>query len=116
MGILKRRLQNLLTAVKLVPLTVTSIIIDPNGNPVTKAEDVEKFINRLQNMVLAAAGAIAMAMVIYGAIILGTAGGNEEKIGKGKKILTFAVGGLILILLAGTMTSIFVRFLGGGVN
>jgi hypothetical protein len=97
-------------------LAADSIINDPLGGPVTDAQAVVDFINRLQAIVLGAAGAIAVGMIIWGAIILGTAGGNEEKVGKGKKILTYAIGGLIFILAAGFLIGAFIRLIGGKVS
>jgi hypothetical protein len=93
-----------------------SIINDPLGGPATDASAVTEFINGLQTIVLSTAGIIAVAMIIYGAIVLGTAGGNEEKIGKGKKILTYAIGGLIFILISGFLIGTFIKLIGGGIQ
>lgn len=93
-----------------------SIIEEPEGGPAVDASAVTDFINRLQGIVLGTAGIIAVAMIIYGAIVLGTAGGNEEKIGKGKKILTYAIGGLIFILVSGFLIGAFIRVLGGEIK
>ena len=41
-----------------------------------------------------------------------TAGGNEDRIAKGKKVLTYAIGGLALILLSYALVSLFVSLLG----
>jgi hypothetical protein len=112
-----KKLKNLYWALAILPSTATaaSIIDDPTAVPTT-AEDVEKLISRLRIMVEAAAGAIAVAMIIYGAMILLTAGGNEERMGKAKKIITYAVGGIVFILLAEVLLRIFVAALGGGIN
>lgn len=93
-----------------------SIIDDPTGGPPTDADALTDLINRLQGIILGTAGIIAVAMIIYGAIVLGTAGGNEDKIGKGKKILTYAIGGLIFILVSGFLIGTFIRLLGGGIE
>lgn len=96
--------------------TMAASIVDPGAAPATTAAEVTALIERLQNIVLGAAGAIAIAMIIWGAIVLGTAGGNEEKIGKGKKILTYAVGGLIFILISGFLIGFFIKILGGDIK
>jgi len=93
-----------------------SIIIDPTGDPPKTANDIEKLLFRLQDIVFAAAGGIAVAMIVWGAIILLTAGGNEEKTGKGKKILTYAIGGIILIVSAYTIITMYITILGGDVR
>lgn len=101
-----------------LPATVLAapIITDPKGEPATTAKAVEDFIANVQGIVAATVGAIAMAMIIWGAVIMGTAGGNEDKISKGKKILTFAIGGLILILFAQGLIYAFVQLLGGSIG
>jgi len=112
-----KKLELLLLSIALLPATAMAAIIeDPLGAPPAEASAIESLITRLQNIVLATAGIIAVAMIIYGAVILGTAGGNEEKIGKGKKILTYAIGGLIFILAAGFLIGFFIRILGGDIN
>jgi hypothetical protein len=97
-------------------LISANIIDNPSGDLPNRAQAIEDLIIRLQNIVLGTAGIIAVAMIIWGAIILGTAGGNEEKIGKGKKILTYAVGGLIFILISGFLVGAFIRLLGGDIK
>lgn len=48
-------------------------------------------------------GGIAVIMIIWGAIQYLTAFGNEEKAATGKKIITWALIGLVVILLAGVI-------------
>jgi hypothetical protein len=52
------------------------------------------------NWVLGIMALVAVVFVIYGGFVWMTAGGNEEKIEKAKKIIGAAVVGLIVILLA----------------
>lgn len=98
-----------------VSLAAPSIIDDPDKTP-TNLTEVENLIDRLQNIVFALAGAFAVVMLIWGAIVLASAGGNEEKVAKGKKIITFAVGGIIIVLSAYAIVTFLIRFLGGGVS
>lgn len=93
----------------------TTIIDNPSGGPAKDAQAVVDLITRLQNIVFAAAGAIAIAMIVWGGFLMMTAGGNEDRIGKGKKVLTYAVGGVALILLSYTVVTLLVRALGGTV-
>lgn len=93
-----------------------SIIDDPTGAPVITAQAVTDLVIRLQNIVFAAAGGIAVVMIVWGAIVLITAGGNEERTAKGKKILTWAIGGIIFIVSATAIISMYIRLLGGGVS
>lgn len=43
-------------------------------------------------------GIIAMVLIIYGGFLMLTSGGNEDRIGNGKKIVTWAVIGIIIIM------------------
>jgi hypothetical protein len=45
-------------------------------------------------------GLIAVVLIIYGGFIWLTAGGNEDKVGQAKRIISAAVVGLIIVLLA----------------
>jgi hypothetical protein len=89
-------------------------IIDSSlEEPTTDAQSITDLIIRLQNIVWAAAGGIVIAMMVWGGFLFMTAGGNEERIGKGKKVLTYAVGGVIIIVLSYVIVTIFVSALGG---
>lgn len=112
------RLKNILLLVALLIPKITSagIIDDPTGDPMKKAEDIEALIRNVQNMAFGIAGAVAVAMMIWGGITLITSGGNEEKTGKGKKIMTYSVGGLLLIIFSYALIVILIRFLGGDVQ
>lgn len=59
----------------------------------------ETVINILQ-LVLGLLSLIAVVMIIIGGFTWLTAGGNEEKVDKAKKIISAAVIGLIIVLLA----------------
>ncbi len=55
---------------------------------------------RIVNYFLTFLGLIAVIMVIYGGITYVIAGGEEEKIGEAKKIIMYALVGLVIILLS----------------
>jgi len=61
------------------------------------------------NYFLGFLGLLAVIMIIYAGILLVTAQGEEEQIGKGKKIITWAAIGLIVIMLS----FVIVRFIAG---
>ncbi len=52
------------------------------------------------NFALSFLGFIAVIFVIYGGILYVTAGGEQEKVDSGKKILMYAGAGLVIILLS----------------
>jgi len=52
------------------------------------------------NFFLGFLGLLAVLLVIYGGVIVLTSAGDPEKAGKGKKILLYAVIGVVIILLS----------------
>ena len=62
--------------------------------------DLKTTVVNILNLVLGLLALIAVVMVIIGGFTWLTAGGNEEKVDKAKKIISAAVIGLIIVLLA----------------
>ena len=55
-------------------------------------------IGRVINAILGITGSFALFMFIYGGFSMLTSAGSPEKIDKGKKILTWAIIGIMVIL------------------
>lgn len=79
----------------------------PKGNPwewgidlKTGKDSVTELIKNVTTLAASIAGGIAVLMIIWGAYQYFTAYGNEEKAQGGKKIITWAIIGLIVIILA----------------
>lgn len=90
-------------ATLLVPLAVAAqVTIDTNIATTTGlgSADLKSSVINIVNFVLGLLGLIAVIMIIYAGVLWLTAAGNEERIDKAKKILSAAVIGLIVILLA----------------
>lgn len=60
----------------------------------------ETFIPGITNTVIGFTGALSLLFVIIGGIQILTAFGNDDKIGTGKKTLTWAIGGLVVSMLS----------------
>ncbi|MFA6098761.1 MAG: hypothetical protein WCV50_03225 [Patescibacteria group bacterium] len=74
--------------------------------------DLESTVIKIIQWVLGFLGLIAVVFVLYGGFIWMTAGGNEDKISTAKKIISAAVVGLIIILLAWAIVTFVVgRFI-----
>lgn len=83
------------------------------GGPISD-EDCPAFLNLLNacqgglrgvvlliiNFFLGFLGLLAVIMVIYGGFLYVTSAGNEENVNKAKKILLYAVVGIIVIILS----------------
>ncbi|MFA5128279.1 MAG: LamG-like jellyroll fold domain-containing protein [Patescibacteria group bacterium] len=80
--------------------------------------DIRLTIARIIRVALGLLGIVALVLILYGGFVWMTAGGDEEKIQKAKKILVNAVIGLIIILSAYAIASFVINTLvkatGGG--
>jgi hypothetical protein len=64
------------------------------------------------NYFLGILGLVAVAMLIYAGVLMVTAGGNDEQVGKARKIITYAVIGIVIILLSWTIVTFVTSALG----
>ena len=69
-------------------------------------------ITTLINYFLGLLGLIAVGFLIYAGVLMVTAGGKEEQVTKAKKIIMYAVGGIVIILLSYTIVSFVSSALG----
>lgn len=63
-------------------------------------KSIEDTIISIVNWVLALLGLIAVIMILYGGFVWLTAAGNEDKVASAKKVISAAIIGLIIVLLA----------------
>jgi len=94
-----------LTLASFIPVAAASIITDnDNLGPVkyiTGGEgDLRALVLKILNFFLTFLGILAVIMVVYGGVTYVTSAGNDEAIGNAKKIIMYAVVGLIVILLS----------------
>lgn len=69
-------------------------------------------VTQIINFFLGILGLVAVAFLIYAGVLMVTAGGNDEQVGKARKIITYAVVGIVIILLSWTI----VTFVTGALN
>lgn len=69
-------------------------------------------ITNIINFFLGLLGLIAVAFLIYAGVLMVTAGGNEDQVTKARKIITYAVIGIIIILLSYTVVTFVTSALG----
>ena len=62
--------------------------------------DLRSLVLRIVNYFLTFLGIIAVLFVIYGGVTYVTSAGNDEAVGNAKKIIMYALIGIIIILLS----------------
>ena len=69
-------------------------------------------ITMLINYFLGILGLVAVGFLIYAGILMVTAGGAEEQVTKAKKLIMYAVAGIVIILLSYTIVTFVSSALG----
>lgn len=62
--------------------------------------DLKSLLNTILSYFLGFLGFICVIMVIYGGVLYVTSAGNDENVGKAKKILLYAGIGVVLIMIS----------------
>ena len=79
--------------------TVDQFGLNPVSQSIGLAQtDIRLIIARIIRAVLGLLGIIVLVLIIYAGFLIMTSEGNEEKMAQGKKIITNAVVGLVIIL------------------
>ena len=96
------------------PSMTLAATFDPNdvSGSGLSTQNLSTSINKIIAWALGSLGLIAVILIVYGGFMWMTAGGNEERISKAKQIISAAIIGLVIILLAAAI----VYFIGSGVN
>ena len=82
-------------------VTATSFSIESIGSQIGLGNaDLKSTVLNIIRLVLGLMTLVAVVLIIYGGFVWLTAAGNEENVEKAKKIISAAVMGLIVILLA----------------
>ena len=90
----------------LFPNTAFAIDFDEVGETLGLGEaDLEESVIKMIQWLLGLMGLMGVIMVIYGGFMWMTAGGSEEKISKAKKIISAAIIGMVVVMLAWAIVS-----------
>lgn len=85
----------------LAPLSAYAVsYYDPSATLGLGSADLQTTVINIIQWVLGLLGLVAVIMILLGGFRWMTAAGNEEKIESAKKLLTAAIIGLIIVLLA----------------
>ena len=80
---------------------------------ITGSTDLKEYILKIVNFALGFLGLIAVIIVIYGGVLYVTAAGEEEKTQKGKKAITYAAVGLLIVLGSFAFVNTIIKGAGG---
>ncbi len=84
-----------------LPMVANALSLEDIGSTLGYGTaDLKATVIKIINLVLGLLALIAVIMVIYGGFIWLTAAGNEENVEKAKRIISAAVIGIVIILLA----------------
>ncbi|EKD93733.1 MAG: hypothetical protein ACD_28C00071G0004 [uncultured bacterium] len=81
---------------------------------ITKVTSAREYIVNVTNFVLSFLGLAGVVVIIYGGFLYVTAGGEEEQANKGKKSVTYAVIGIIIVLGSYAIVNTLVGAAGDG--
>ncbi len=90
----------------LLPTAGATTILNPTDNPEAVAtatggqSSLRGLILTIINYFLGFLGLLAVIMVVYGGVTYVSSAGNDEAVGKAKKIIMYALIGIVVILLS----------------
>ncbi|MFH1392677.1 MAG: hypothetical protein ABIG90_03385, partial [bacterium] len=70
------------------------------GSPITNYQQISTLISTITRWFQGIVMAIAIIMIIYGGVLYITAGGSEDQTKKAQSLLTYALIGIAVVLLA----------------
>ena len=79
-------------------------------NPIATS-DFSKIVGNTLQWVLSVAGAVALMMLIAGGLYYITAGGSEDRVRTAKKMVTWTILGLVLVLISYALLEVLNRIL-----
>lgn len=100
----------------LFPATMFAALGDGSLTENSRDTSLVSFLGNIQTWLLSIVGGLTVLFIVYGGFLYMTSGGNQQKLELAKKTLTYAILGLVLVVLAwfilniitgGFLTSIF---------
>lgn len=82
-------------------ISAKAALIDPQDQPSdTMGGDFRSNVVHIINYLLTFLGLAAVAFIVYAGFLMVTAGGDDGQLEKGKNVITWAVIGIVIILLS----------------
>ena len=70
----------------------------------TTTRSLPEIIGNIIQWILGLVGVVLLIMFIYGGVLYATSAGNEEKVETGKKVMLYAIIGVVIIALSFALT------------
>ena len=70
----------------------------------TQTRSLTDIIGNIIQWILGLVGVVLLVMFIYGGVLYATSAGNEDKVETGKKVMLYAIIGVVIIALAFALT------------
>ncbi len=81
-------------------------ISDPDVNPAAQFSNIAKLLNVVLPAIMIAGALIFLAMLLYGAFSYTTSSGDQERVQKARKTITYSIGGIVLIMVSYLLVSL----------
>jgi hypothetical protein len=82
------------------PVYAAINIADPTLNPIARYGTVSQITDLVLPVLYVVAGFMFLTMLFWGSFTFLTSGGDAEKVAKSKKIITYTIVGLFIIICA----------------
>lgn len=98
-------------AMVVAPIAASAVTLDSGLSATLDlgTADLEETVIKIIQWALGFLGLVAVILILYGGFVWMTAAGNEDKVSQAKKIISAAVVGLIIVLLAWAIVSFVVN-------
>ncbi len=108
---MKKYLLILLIILLLTPTMASAFISSCDMLEGDNAYKLCKLMERIATVLYMIAGGIALIIILYGGISIMTAGANEDKLNKGKKVITYGLIGAAIVFSSGFILELLTEFL-----
>jgi hypothetical protein len=74
-------------------------------------QDLPELVARIIQWVIGIIGVVLVALFVYGGVVYATSIGNEERVETGKKVMLYAIIGVLIIAIAFAVSSYVIQAL-----
>lgn len=108
-----KMIKKLLAGLAALVLPATALAQTTSASPITSISDVQNTLINWDNWLISIFWILTVGMLVWAAILYLTAGDSDEKVGKAKKIILYAVIAAVIALLATSLSPIVSNVLQG---